>query len=233
MVQKQILKEQDRCIYQIQEDIFNFYIVIPSTYNVNLTLTLISNINSNKLFGINKYSNKVVVVPILDDKILMGIMQNQINYFEWLEKYFSSLINLAYKILVYNNIKVDSMVYFSSEKEYINFQNWFIARHQDRVLGFDMFNYNSITVNNTNTLLEKNNINNSINVKTDNDESIESSKIEKTDNRDIPISSDDINNISKNEEASSINTKEPGFVSYVLLGVLVAVLSLVFLYYIL
>ena len=43
MVQRMILKTQDKCIYEIEEKNLKFYLLIPNTKKVFLTICLMDN----------------------------------------------------------------------------------------------------------------------------------------------------------------------------------------------
>lgn len=220
MVQKQVLRTSEKCIYRIQESNLDFYMIIPNSVEVSLVLGLVKSVNDDVVSKFSFVKDKAVVIPVLDERILNGIEMRQSQFFQYLDKYFSNLLNLAHKILTHNRLKVLDMVYFYSSLEYKIFKEWFIQNHNGRVQSIDLYFEGVVYV-------EQKQKDPSSPVFTSNVESnpfLEASRTEDT-------SVSNTNKVEENEVVST-QTKEPGFVSYVLLGVFVAILSLVFLYFI-
>lgn len=212
MVQRMILKTQERCIYEIEEKELKFYLLIPNTKKVFLTICLMENPTDISIQKILFDQSKVFVIPKIENTFLERIKINSEQAFNDLDKYLSSLINLSHQIIVYNHIEVESVVYFNS-LSFPNFETWFIQKYQGRVAATKI-NYQSEekpqpvikepdTIDNTMTLAA----------------SIENS------NKIAPPEDIEIEKPEQEEKSHDL-----GFVSYVLLGVIVAVVSLVFLY---
>ncbi len=212
MVQRMILKTQERCIYEIEEKELKFYLLIPNTKKVFLTICLMENPTDISIQKILFDQSKVFVIPKIENTFLERIKINSEQAFNDLDKYLSSLINLSHQIIVYNHIEVESVVYFNS-LSFHNFETWFIQKYQGRVAAIKI-NYQSEekpqpvikesdTIDNTMTLAA----------------SIENS------NKIAPPEDIEIEKPEQEEKSHDL-----GFVSYVLLGVIVAVVSLVFLY---
>ena len=212
MVQRMILKTQDKCIYEIEEKNLKFYLLIPNTKKVFLTICLMENPTDVSIQKIIQEPNKVLVIPMVESNILSSVSLNQEEAFRYLDQYISGLINLSHQILVYNHIEVENVVYFNSVL-FPNFEKWFIQKYQGRVASVKI-NYQSSekispviqkpdTIDNTMTL---------------------AASISQSQSADVPLVDEE--KVSEVQE----NSHDFGFVSYVLLGVIVAVVSLVFLY---
>ena len=216
MVQKQVFRDQERCIYRIQESNMDFYMIIPNRNQLSLVLGLMNSVDDNKVSSISKMEDKVLIVPVLDEKVFVGIQQNQGVFFSYLDKYFSSLLNLSHRILTHNRLKLLDIIYFYSNVEYRNFRDWFIQKYQGRVqsieISFVSMQQATVVPEVAVSSLEEQNI------------LMESPQERES----VPV----VEMTNASEEVVPTPTKEPGFVSYVLLGVIVAVLSLVFLYFI-
>lgn len=221
MVQKEVLRNSDRCIHRIQESGLDFYLIIPSFPKVSLVLALMDLVTDDKVISISKMQDKVVMVPVLDEKILFGIKQNQANYFDYLDKYVSNVFNLSHRILVHNRLEVFPMIYFYSDNNYQNFREWFVSRHINRVQKFDIMLEERVpVVQESSEQIQA--------LVQDNTSEAESINVDNSVKDSLPLEVFD-----KKDEVVPTDVKEPGFVSYVLLGVIIAVLSLVFLYIIL
>lgn len=212
MVQRMILKTQDKCIYEIEEKNLKFYLLIPNTKKVFLMICLMENPTDVSIQKIIQEPNKVLVIPMVESNILSSVSLNQEEAFHYLDQYISGLINLSHQILVYNHMEVENVVYFNSVL-FPNFEKWFIQKYQGRVASVKI-NYQSSekvspvvqepdTIDNTMTL---------------------AASISQNQGTDIPLVDE------KKDIEIQEKTHEFGFVSYVLLGVIVAVVSLVFLY---
>lgn len=192
----------------------NRFIYLIKDANIQFYLVIPKNNRVSMILYISDNVNNDNIKNIADfqDKVIVVpiLNQNVIQYlknfstsYQQTDQYFSNLINAAYNILSHNNIIIDSKVYLNNNVLFGSFNNYFINRFNGRV---EIINLNLSKLDS--------NVN---------------------DNPNLDVL-DDINNggIVKEDTNIVANTiKEPGFVSYVLLGVLVAVLSLVFLYFIL
>lgn len=206
-----VLKTQEKCIYEIEDKDLKFYLLIPNIQKVFLTVYIMEGPTDLSIQKIMQDPDKVLVIPVLESKLFSSVLANQTEGFNYLDKYVSSLINLAHQILVYNHVIVENVVYFNSPI-LPNFEKWLIQKYQGRVVG-TVVNYRANeevspaglegnVVDHTMTLL------NSL----DQDVSLEK----------------DLKDVDSSLEGNEKH--DFGFVSYVLLGVVVAVVSLVFLY---
>ena len=212
MVQRMILKTQDKCIYEIEEKNLKFYLLIPNTKKVFLTICLMENPTDVSIQKIIQEPNKVLVIPMVESNILSSISLNQEEAFRYLDQYISGLINLSHQILVYNHIEVENVVYFNSVL-FPNFEKWFIQKYQGRVASVKIDYQSSEKI--SPVIQEPDTIDNTMTL---------AASISQNQGTDIPLVDEEKD--TENQE----KTHEFGFVSYVLLGVIVAVVSLVFLY---
>ncbi len=212
MKQRVVAKDQEHCIYFIEEQNICFYLMIPNAKKITLVLELYPNINDEIVKKIPIISEKVIVIPVLEEKIFTGIKSKQVDYFNYLDNILSHLINASYKILTFNHLEVEKKVILNQNSLYDGFNKWFIQKYESRVELMDL------GLNNSSLL----------------DEKQEYTQTEKQPiPEDVPVkdSNPNIPETTPPLEEEPPKDKEPGFVSYVLLGVLVAVLSLVFLYF--
>lgn len=212
MVQRMILKTQDKCIYEIGEKNLKFYLLIPNAQKVFLTICLMENPTDVSIQKIIQEPNKVLVVPMVESNILSSVSLNQEEAFRYLDQYISELINLSHQILVYNHIEVENVVYFNSVL-FPNFEKWFIQKYQGRVASVKINYQSSEKVNPI--IQEPDTIDNTMTL---------AASISQNQGTDISLADE------KKDTEIQEKTHEFGFVSYVLLGVIVAVVSLVFLY---
>ena len=212
MVQRMILKTQDKCIYEIEEKNLKFYLLIPNTKKVFLTICLMENPTDVSIQKIIQEPNKVLVIPMVESNILSSVSLNQEEAFRYLDQYISNLINLSHQILVYNHMEVENVVYFNSVL-FPNFEKWFIQKYQGRVASVKINYQSSEKVNPI--IQEPDTIDNTMTL---------AASISQSQSADVPLVDEE-----KTPEVQE-NIHDFGFVSYVLLGVIVAVVSLVFLY---
>ncbi len=213
MEQKVIEKSQERCIFLIHESNFDFYLIIPNSKKVNLVLTIFQNIQDEQIRIFPFYQDKAIVAPIVDSRILTGLKENQENFFQYFDKFLSNLINVTYQILTYNHIEVDFKILFNNDLSYIEFNRWYTKKYNGRV--------ELIQLETTPQPVKKE-------VQTEASLTSTPTLKEETLSTIDSLPPDDL---SENNTVSSTKEKEPGFVSYVLLGVVVAVISLIFLYF--
>lgn len=212
MEQFEIERKEKRFIYLIKDTGLEFYILIPNNNKVSIVLNIIENINNDNVKNIPEFIDKVLVIPVLNSSII-NYLKTPASVYKEADNYFSNLINLAYKILTHNRIAVDPLVYLNNDNLYNSFNNYFVNKFAGRV------NLLNISLQPTNIPTEVNKI------------EVPNKEIKK----DLPQDLDDIYNgeitlKETNVSKKDTNKKEPGFVSYVLLGVMIAVLSLIFLY---
>ena len=220
MKQELILQEKERYIYLFEEGDIKFYLTIPRAKEISLILNLKDAISASSPEKMPLVQNKAIITPIVEDALLLQIKENTVDAFHHLDEIFSKAINMSHKILTYNHLEVDASVYFIENDSYAMFWEWFVKKYNGRVKKFH--------------LEEKKE-----------SDSLENSVISKEMFREVSTQNEPSNdNISKvTPEETMMEDKIPsppisnakgsfGFVSYVLLGVVAAVLSLVFLYFI-
>ena len=216
MEQKVVLKEDNKYIFLLKNEQFSFYIIIPRINKLSIALSIFDNINDEKIKEITNIPDKAIIVPLINNKVLNEIKNNYAEYYNYLEKLFAIIVNTSYKLLKFNNIDVNNKIILDKNDDYLNFNNWYLTKYKERVELIDLGIHKSAIV--SKPLFE----------------GIAEPKITNT-NTDINVTltnfnADEIsnqNNIIQNEEAQASSA---GFISYVLLGVIVAVISLVILY---
>lgn len=220
-----IANVDNKNIYLITDKNISFYICVPNVKRANIVLNLLSNTNNinMNITNISDLTNEVVniyskfhfndialVTPVLDSNLLEQIkLNNDEKIFAYTDKVMGYLINASYGILTSSNIEVEKQIKFNNNLDFQQFNDWFVKKYNGRV---ELVNYNTAPIN-----------------KFDNEAT------SKPDNSaDAKLASDVLDNTASmqtlDSDSNSTTTKEPGFVSYVLLGVIVAVISLVILY---
>ena len=228
MEQKMIHRTNEQCVFFIKDNNLDFYLVIPNSRQVSIVLGLFSDVNDDVIKNLSNETDKAVVVPVVNSQILTSANHLDTTSFKYLDGVLSYLINISYKILTSNKIGVNQKILINNNPLYENFNNKYLEKYQGRVELYSLVKKVDTTQNIFTPVEEKkepefkpveppfqNQVNN--NSKDAIEESIE------------PILYDEPVIASSDK----MDTKEPGFVSYVLLGVLIAVISLVFLYMIL
>lgn len=240
-----ICKLEKHNIYYVSNNIYGYYILVPfKDYNdTNIVVRLKSNyqnydLNKNPLDVvtnelINYYRNLdnyniTLILPVFYDDILSRIITvEDMEKYYLLDKYLGEMFNSAYKLLTKNNIKVNSNIYVINNDSFKKFTNWFVSRYNNRIeyktileliKKNDEFNsYNIIETPNMNFVVSKN----------------EEPNIEKT----VQLELETFDNISKEMEVvskklpSKKEKNNAGYVSYVLLGIIAFVVSLVLLWF--
>lgn len=231
MEQRIIEKNMNQCIYFMRETNLDFYLIIPNTRRVKIVLGVFEEVNDNFVKKIPFHSDKAIVIPVIQKNILDQANTVGTQSFRYLEQVLSFLINTSYKLLTYNHVEVDSQVLFHYNSQYEMFHQNFLATHQGRVAAIELFPRTAPLVNESvpAPTIQQQEPKASLEGVTLSDIPVQSSVI---DNSTSNVNDNTVNN-KENIENVQVMTREPGFVSYVLLGVLVAVLSLVFLYFIL
>lgn len=213
MVQRMILRTQEKCIYEIEEANLKFYLLIPNAKKVFLTICLLEDPTDMSIQKIVQEQNKVLVIPIIERSVLAAVLSNQESAFQVLDKSISGLINLSHQILVYNHMEVENVVYFSGQA-FSNFEEWFIQKYQGRVARTEV--RLKVDEKPREVIKDPASIDNTMTL---------AASLEQTE-KVVPVDEVETTRGSSLEEKS----RDLGFVSYVLLGVIVAVVSLVFLY---
>ena len=215
MEQFEIERKSNRLIYLIKESNIEFYLIIPNNKQVSMVLNIMENINNDLVKNIPDLTDKVLVIPVLNGNII-NYLKSNVSVYEQADNYFSNLINTAYKILMHNNLIVQQLVYINNNVLFSNFNNYFVNKFNGRVSLIELNLQPSSVIKKENVEVSS--------AMTQKQEL--GSELDNIYNDEIVLKED-------KSEKDNVNKKEPGFVSYVLLGVLSAVISLVFLYMIL
>ena len=221
MEQRIVLQSERKYIYFISDSDVNFYLIIPRCQKVSLVLKLVSPIDDNVVQEIGDVDDKVIIVPILSNELLNGLMQNHVDSFNAVDTIFSNALNLAHRILTYNHLEVDMAVYFDENTNYSTFHSWFIQKYGGRVLSIQLSPQRVVDTSHL-----------------ENNQPLDTSASLEQQNHVVPTSDAKNDNIDEEVDVQLSHNqlsegKDFGFVSYVLLGVVVAVVSLIFLYFIL
>ena len=201
MEQRIVLQEADRYIYYIKENHCSFYMIIPRSSMVNLVIKMIGYVDDEKVKSVVPHLNKVIIIPVIDANLLSSVQQNSLESFNAVDAAFSIIVNLSHQILTYNHVQVDTTVYFDECAEYATFQSWFIQKYEGRVVPIKLVSEQPLTTD-------------------DSALDVASNVVEDSNEKDDAVF----------EQSDLPSNRDFGFVSYVLLGVVVAVISLVFLY---
>ncbi len=216
-------------IYLISDKNISFYISVPNEDKTAIVINLedntdiidISKGNTNditsKINGIYSkfnYENIAVVTPIINNQITEQVKNNNPQYVSYLNKVLGYLINISYRYLKDSGKEVYAQIKLNNNESYKDFNYKFISLYKDRV---ELVNYNNIPQNR---------------FENTNEESTQQTNEEALANTTTIALDDAYKEIEQEKENVKKLTKkrEPGFVSYVLLGVIVAVISLVILY---
>ena len=225
MEQRKMLELNKHDIYLLSDNNISFYIGIPKVTefnSVNISIDLKDNfdkinINKNDIVYVkdelaNIYQdidseNITLITPIFYNDILERIKtEPKEGLFSYLDKCLSYIINNAHKVLVENNIQVNSKIVIVKNDKFANFINWFSARYSSRV---DTKQYSELLGDFTSIIPV---------VNTDNIISVPTEK----------VSAD--NNSVSGVQTNLKESHSTGFISYVLLGVIGIVITLVILY---
>ena len=208
MEQRIVLQEKTKFIYFIKENDISFYLMIPNNQKLSIVLNIIDNINDEQVKTLESIPNHAMIIPVLSYELLESVLKNQAEDFNRLDSICSKMINFSHKTLTYNHLQVDSSVFLVENQKYTMFNTWFIRKYGGRV---------SLIKQNNTTSSEINRENASPVIKGNPQTNEQEKKINEP-------------NLSEITQDSS--QKDLGFVSYVLLGVVAAVASLIFLYFI-
>lgn len=239
-----IYKFEKHYIYYLSDNNCSFYILTPykDYKETNISIRLKSNYSS---YDLNKNSIEVVtdelinyyknldnynitlILPVFYDDSLSRIRTvDDLEVYQKVDKMLGYIFNNAYNFLTKNGIKVNSNIYVINNDSFKKFTNFFVARYNNRIeyktiieLASDNGSFKSCD------LIETPNINFVVGKNAE-------PKLEKTSEIEVEtfdsFAKDVINKETpvprKRQEANS------GFVSYVLLGVITFVVSMVLLY---
>ena len=231
-----IYKLNKHNIYYISTPSYGFYILVPFTdyTDTNIVLRLKGNYQS---YDLNKNSLESVTEELINYyksidnynvTLVLQIFYDGILY-QRLDGYLGNIFNNAYAFLTKNNIKVNSNIYIINNDSFKTFTNWFVSRYNNRieyktilelVKQSDHFNsYDMVETPSINFVVGKN----------------EEPKLDKT----VEIETETFNSMtrdivdteSKKKETFQSNKKNnAGFVSYILLGVVSFVVSMLLLF---
>ena len=219
-------------IFLVSDEKIPFYISIPEEQNVSIVINLLDNpdeVNTSKA-NMAEIPNKVteinnkfvgegiaVVTPIIDTQIMTGVKENtNPQYISFLNQSIGYIINKAYDCLKQNGKSLYQQIKLNNNETYRAFNEKFASMYPDRI---ELGKYDETI---TNTFVNQSNIPVTP-IAPDNQE------LANTTNIGLDEAYTEVNETPV-EEKGKTKTKEPGFVSYVLLGVIVAILSLVGLY---
>lgn len=210
----------------------NISIRLKSNYDTyDLTknsLEVVTNELINYYRNLDNY-NITLILPVFYDDVLNRIrVVDDMEIYQKLDRYLGYIFNTAYAFLTKNNIKVNNSIYVINNDSFNKFTNWFVARYNNRIeykTILDLVkengtysNYNVIETPNINFVVGK-----------DEEPTIDKTvemELETFDSfaRDV-IPADSGKKTVKNRKDTS-----SGFVSYILLGVITFVVSIVLLY---
>lgn len=215
-----ILQLNEHNIYLLSDNNISFYISVPKATIFNSTNISIDikenfdkiNINQNDMVYVKDElmeiyrdidnENITLVVPVFHNDILKRIkVAPSESLYSYLDKCISYIINNAYKTLVSENVKVNTKIIIVKNENFEDFINWFSQRYSSRV---DTKQYSDL-IGDFTSVIPVTSTSNILEIPTEKKETIEGN---------IPIS----------ENTST------GFISYVLLGVIGIVLTLIILY---
>ena len=226
MEQKIISKTEEQCIYLMKETNLDFYLIIPNHKQVSIVLGLFPNITEEIIKTLPKENDKAIVIPIINNQILTSANHLDTTSFKYLDSVLSYLINTAYKILTFNQLEVNNKILLNNHSSLENFNQKYIEKYQGRVELYNLISKPTPTpVPDINqnifepTPLPQQSIEPTKQPEPTSPTNTLEDSIEPLLNDEPVITSPDMK-----------DAREPGFVSYILLGVLVAVISLVFLY---
>lgn len=214
MNKRVIEQNPNRNIFLIQDGKLSFYLIIPNSYVMNITIGLFENINDEAIKLIPNHKDKAIVVPVVNNQILSRMNVIGSNEYNYMDKLISYLINTSYNILSRYQWKINNEIYLNQNVSFTNFNNEYLKNKRGRVFPIDLFPKEEVKVEApvVNNVAENNIVN----------------------NQNVDMPTEVMNEAPLQEEFTpKKRVREPGFVSYVLLGVIVAVMSLVFLYMIL
>lgn len=231
-------------IYYLGNSNYGFYISLPfkDYTDTNISIRLKSNyqnydLNKNSLDAvtnelINYYKNLdnyniTLILPVFYDDLLSRIITvDDTEIYHKIDRYLGEMFNYAYMFLTKNRIKVNSNIYVINNDSFKKFTNWFVSRYNNRIeyktileliRQSDNFNnYNVVETPSINFVVGKNEV----------------PAIEKT----VEMELETFDNILRETEEKSMESSgkiekyNAGYVSYVLLGVVVFITSLILLW---
>lgn len=235
MERRVILQTAEQCIYLVKDTNLDFYMVIPNSKRVSIVLGLFPDMNEADVKTLPKDTDKVIVIPVINSQILTNANHLDTVSFKYLDSVLSYLINATYKILTHNRLEVEKKILLNNHSLYSNFNDKYIEKYQGRV---EL--YNLIQKQDRTPVMSNKEIFEPVSATTVIPTFKPSEPMFKnvtTENKVTDSIEDEIEPILYDEpvisSSDASDSKDSGFISYILLGVLVAVISLVFLYMVL
>lgn len=206
MEQRMISKTNEQCTFLIKDTNIEFYLVIPNSRQLNILISLYKDVNDGMIAKLPVEQDKAIVVPVINNQILTNANLLDVTSLKYLDGVLSYLINTSYKILTYNHLEVSNKILLNNNPSLANFNKQYASNYQGRVeLYTRPLPQSQAPIQDIPPVPQPNVPNDNVTPTTAPDE----------------------------DQQDLMEKRDPGFVSYVLLGVLVAVISLVFLYLIL
>lgn len=231
-------------IYYLGNSNYGFYISVPfkDYTDTNIAIRLKSNYQSYDLSKnsldvvtnelINYYKNLdnyniTLILPVFNDDILSRIITvDDMEIYQKIDNSLANIFNNAYSLLTKNNIKVNNNIYVINNDSFKKFTNWYVSRYNNRIeyktileliKQSDNFNsYNVLETPSINFVVSKN----------------DEPTIEKTAEIELQTFDSFVREQFDEKLKKEIDRKESsgGFVSYILLGVVTFIVSLVLLW---
>jgi len=167
MEKKQLLELTHHCVYYIKTDQINFYITIPKNVkNTNISIELKSKMNNynlelndetwvmdnikNTFSYIDNY-NITLIIPIFNEEDINILEKIDSSKYDIIDKQMGNIINIAYKILLEDDIKISNQIILVNNDRYKTFITWFNTKYKGRVVCknllelIQLFNVNATT----------------------------------------------------------------------------------------
>lgn len=215
----EVERTKERSIFLMTSQNLSYYIIVPLMKQVKILLGLMENVDNTIIKEVPVLSDKVVVVPVLNQQMVDYLKSMGNSYTGDSLKYFIGLVNNVVGLLRHNGKEVEPVVIFNNSEHFKGFINYFVSKVPNRMQVSDK------------DLLKKEVVTNVLSNDVINQIPVASEPLTRS-----SYVKDDVYQMG--EELQQTQTKglvktrsrEPGFVSYVLLGVLVAVMTLILLY---
>ena len=99
--QKVILNDNNRCIFLLNSDNYSFYIVIPKNQKMALGISIFDSLTEEIIKSIPIIPDKAIIIPVINSDVLDKIKLYNVNYYQYLDKLLSVIINTSYNF-IYN-----------------------------------------------------------------------------------------------------------------------------------
>ncbi|MEE3343249.1 MAG: hypothetical protein VZS44_04075 [Bacilli bacterium] len=225
----------NKSVYLINDDKVPFYVSIPvnkevSDYTIVINIfgqpdkinPSISNMAMISQEVINIYDSfkdntVAVVTPIVDGNGIEQVrLSNSEEIFVYMDKVISYLINQSYKVLSSEGFSISKVVKLYNNQLFENFNNWFINKYNGRVILYNDYEKSTVNIQSQRDVVPEN-------------VPVVDPEAQMIANRVLDDTSG-LDSVKEEEVLPESDVREPGFVSYVLLGVVVVVVTLVILY---